>query len=281
METNEIKLLDYFRVIWRQKILIIVGALVCMVAAGIVNLFLPVKYRSFAIISIGKVISGPQASVDGPQPSAVGYFPSLASVETTQHFVKTFPLKYSINNKEGVGYRMDAEMVGVPNMVKVIVEGPGMGTEEILKEFVNTLVGEHLEKLEASTIPYYSLLKELKNDIVEIQEDIAMVEANMNIKESADVESVHRGMWYEGMSNMELLRENRRSLREMKQQLIMYQAFLGGIKKKRTMLFGEVKNTVARPNKIRSIMLGGVVGLIMSLFLAFFIEYLRKARILE
>ena len=49
----------------------------------------------------------------------------------------------------------------------------------------------------------------------------------------------------------------------------------------KTRLVGEVKNTAIKPKNKRNIILAGVVGLMMSLFLAFFIEYLGNVREME
>ncbi len=59
MEEDTIELVDYLRVIWKRKGLIIVGTLVCMVAAGVVSLRLPEIYRVKALISIGKTVVSP------------------------------------------------------------------------------------------------------------------------------------------------------------------------------------------------------------------------------
>jgi uncharacterized protein involved in exopolysaccharide biosynthesis len=56
MKEDTIDLVDYLRVIWKRKGLIIVGTLVCMVAAGVASLMLPEIYRAEALIKIGKIL---------------------------------------------------------------------------------------------------------------------------------------------------------------------------------------------------------------------------------
>ncbi len=71
MEEDTIELVDYLRVIWKRKGLIIVGTLVCMVAGGVVNLRLPEIYRAEALISIGKTLVSPYS------PPSPFFLPSL------------------------------------------------------------------------------------------------------------------------------------------------------------------------------------------------------------
>ncbi len=85
MEEDTIELVDYLRVIWKRKILIIVGTLVCMVAAAVISLRLPEIYRAEALISIGKTLDPSSSSS------------SLASIDTPGNLTKSIPAEYGLN----------------------------------------------------------------------------------------------------------------------------------------------------------------------------------------
>mgnify|MGYP003999716749 FL=1 len=55
MDKDEIELIDYLRVIWKQKVFIIVGFLVCVVVTWVVSLRLPDMYRADALVSVGMI----------------------------------------------------------------------------------------------------------------------------------------------------------------------------------------------------------------------------------
>ena len=56
-QEDTVELIDYLRVIWKRKILIIVGTLVCIVAGGVMTLRLPVTYHAEVLMRIGKTVN--------------------------------------------------------------------------------------------------------------------------------------------------------------------------------------------------------------------------------
>ena len=79
MEKDIIDLSDYLRMIMKRKILIIVGTLICTVAAVVINLRTPERYRAKALIKIGQKVDAEiklppdHSTVDSP--SSVGRLP--------------------------------------------------------------------------------------------------------------------------------------------------------------------------------------------------------------
>ncbi len=59
---------------------------------------------------------------------------------------------------------------------------------------------------------------------------------------------------------------------------MIYRSLIGSLKEHKTRLIGGVKIITINPKKRRNVMLAGVVGLTMSLFLTFFLVYLGNAR---
>ncbi len=60
MEEDTIELIDYLRVVWKRKGLIIIGTLLCMVVAGVVSVMQPKTYRATSVIEIGTLTLGKQ-----------------------------------------------------------------------------------------------------------------------------------------------------------------------------------------------------------------------------
>ena len=75
----------------------------------------------------------------------------------------------------------------------------------------------------------------------------------------------------------------RRNLRSIQAQVFTSRLTLGYIEEYETEKFGEIRNTTIKPKeeeeRYKAIAVGGVAGLIMSLFIAFFIEYIEELRL--
>ena len=301
MKEDTVELTDLFRVIWRRKVLIVAGTLVCIVVGAVMSLRLSETYRSEAVIKIGKKMEF-RSHIRG-MPSSLIYFESLSDL------VKTIPVKYGLSKKETLGYHLGAETFGGPSMIKIILKGPDRGTERILKEIANRLIDDHHRMAADSITPYKDQIKILEADARESQDNIAetdgrlktaksiqkMIQDRIAVKEKmkggasgvgVDMEAASIEMLYLRMensyrridSNEGLLRKVRRNLWDTQRELIKIRTFLDSFEKHRTEMIGEVKNITVNVDKSRKIVRAGVVGLIMFIFLAFFVEYLARAR---
>jgi len=52
---EEVDLMDYLKVVWKWKYLIIIGTVVCAAIAGVVSLSLPKVYETTEVIEIGRI----------------------------------------------------------------------------------------------------------------------------------------------------------------------------------------------------------------------------------
>ena len=89
---DEIELMDYLRVIWKWKYLIMAGTLICAVAAGVISLSMPKVYRIDMVIRPGILSIQP----DGKHT----YIDSLNNIKTTIE-AKTFSGEVSSNINTG------------------------------------------------------------------------------------------------------------------------------------------------------------------------------------
>ncbi len=68
------------------------------------------------------------------------------------------------------------------------------------------------------------------------------------------------------------------NLRDIQLNLLLYRTFVDCLKEFKTRFIGGIKKTTVKPKKKLNVLIAGVVGLMISLFLAIFIEYLGKVR---
>jgi hypothetical protein len=182
------------------------------------------------------------------------------------------------------------------------LSGPDIGVERVLSEIVNALIDEHRGKSKTSHVAFTSFIKKLEADVNVILENIIVAEASVKeIKRrgGAHLESMvltetemkggKSGGGQSAFMNMLYLKtveqegdlsRNRRDLRTTQWQLILYKTTMGDRKKYDTKMIGEVKSVAIKPSKKSSrhiIMVTGVVGLIISLFIAFVTEYIEES----
>ncbi len=261
MKEYSIELIDCLRVIWKRKILIIVGTLVCLIAGGVVNLRLPEIYRAEAIVSIGKILASSSSS---------------SLLDIPKNLAKSIPIEYGLSEEEALKYILKVEVVRGTSLVKIILEGRDRSrVEELFKGVVNRLIDDHLRKAESSVKSYRVLIGELETDIKMIQEHIAQLEAELGKVNTKKIDPVivimvQNNLW-----------QRKANLRDIQQRLFSNQLAVDSVKEYKTRLVGGVKKTTVKPKKKLNVIIGGVVGLMMSLFLAFFMEYLGKVRVRE
>ena len=298
MEENTIELIDYLRVIWKRKILIIVVILVCIGAGagvGVMNLMLKVKppviYYAEEVIKIGKKVNlAPFTGVA----SSVDY------IEGPENLVTIIPLKYWPKIKDASKYHLEVKQVGSLGMLRITLKGPDRRVERGLKELVDMLIDEHRVLAESSIIAYKNLIKKLKKDAEMLKGEIAVIAAGikeMKKKEAkylVDIDAI-RGkeqiggdrsaflnmLYLKTLDKERELSSSRANLRNVQTQLLTHRITLGNLKEYKTERFGKVKTIAIEPKKEQlvhnAIAVGGIAGLIMSLFIAFFMEYIVES----
>ena len=301
MEENTVELFDYFRVIWKRKILIIVVTLVCLlIGVGILvknSRSKPLRVASYAaeaVVKVGrKLILTPDSGVSS----------SIVYIEPPESLAVTIPLKHGFKVEDTLGYHLDVKRIGNTAMLKLNLKGPDKGVKRVLEEVIGVLIDEHSSKTAASIAAYANFIKKLEADadmfheniasaetsIKEIKrrggahlEDMVISEAETRERKSKGGQSAFMNMLYLKTVDLERsLRGSRKDLRDTQWQLIQYQASIGDRKKYDTEKIGEVKYAIVITKEkaaANAIIIGGVVGLIMSLFIAFFMEYIEESK---
>jgi hypothetical protein len=218
--------------------------------------------------------------------------------------VVTLPFKHGFKAEDSLGYHLDVKKIaGTSTMLKLTLKGPDKGVERVLGEIVDMLIDEHSSKTEVSVVAYASFIKKLEADANMIQENIAIAEASIkeikrrggmhlenmvaNEAEMKEVKSVggqsaFMNMLYLKTIDLERdLRGSRNDLRNIQWQLILYQTSMGDRSKYNTTIIGKVKSISVTPKKKSTShikIVAGVAGLIMSLFIAFFMEYIEESK---
>jgi capsular polysaccharide biosynthesis protein len=184
MEEETVELVDYLRVIWKRKILIIVGTLVCIVAGVVMSRSMQRAYIAEAVIRIGKKVQLQAPSTTTTTTSTVSS--TLVILESPLELVKSIPIKYGQDVERDFGFHLDAEVIGKSSMIKVIVRGTDKRVEKSLKEIADKIVDKYIKMVETSAIPYKILIERLEADAIMIQDNVADTEGKL--KDAKNVE---------------------------------------------------------------------------------------------
>ncbi len=299
MEENTVELADYFRVIWKRKILIIVVTFVCIgvgVGVGVTNSMSrsPVTYYSNAVVKVGQKLKFAESS---------GVNPIVEYIESPSDLEGLVPRKYGFKVIEATGYDLVVNKIGNLPMIELTMKGPDRGVGRVLKETVDLLIDDHNKKSDADIALYLGFVNKLEADVKMFQENIAVIETTIKglkrrrgvhlenmVVDEADIKEGNGGGGQSAFLNMLYLKTidkegdlstNRSSLRNSQWKLILFKTTLGERKKYQTKMIGEIKSVALKPEKksFRQIItVAGVAGLMMSFFIIFFMEYLGESK---
>jgi hypothetical protein len=268
VEEDTIELIDYLRIVWKRKGLIIIGTLLCMVVAGVVSVMQPKTYRAEAIIKVGKVLKTPF-----PRPS----FPrsSFPPVESSEDMVQSIASRYGIEDKETPNYPMSAQVVKGTSLIKIVQEGPDRKmVSERLKGVVDKIVSSHHKKIEAFFEPYREVIGTLEGDIKMMEAEIVSTQEKISsFNQKIDTPNLVI-MYKDYQFNIQ------KEMRSVRQDLAFYQSFIKNVEEYTTNVIGDIRaeNAPVKPKVKLNILLAGMAGLMFFLFLAFVMEYLERAK---
>ena len=297
MEEDNIELIDYIRTINKRKILIIVGTLVCIVGGVVMDSrqSLPSVYHSDAILRISSRVEL------GPSPSDLSSFTSaLVSSDNLVGIASSIPTMFGQNIKKVSGFNLEAKVIEGTTMIRITLKGPDGRTEKFHKELINNIIHEHREITKTSISHVENIIDNLKTKVEkfmvgiavteeklqkarsmekEIRNDLSKAKTSMINAKSVDIDIALLKIANDKVFNLENeLKGGRSRLGALQKQLITYQTFLSNLKGYETELIEKVENSTINPKRKRVLLVAGIAGLIISLSLAFFVEYLENVK---
>jgi len=307
MKDNTGELFDYLRVIWKRRILIIVVTLVGVgVGVGlIINMRLKPKalptYRSVGVLKLGEKVVMDSTGV------------RRIPIENAGDLLETIPLKYVERISEAPEYHFDIKPLGTPGMLQLRLEGRDKETERVLEKTVDMVIDEHRKKNESSTAEYKRFISKLEADEKMIIDNIDIIEKSlvkMKLKEKEFIKNIEKDwagieeerdigimsviwnmrlrlyqeklMLYLKTIDKEIqVSSSRKELRNIQWQLLVHRTTIGSLDEYSTRMVGDIESTLVeqkKNNAALSLMVGGFAGLIMSLLIAFFMEYFEESK---
>ncbi len=308
MVQENTELIDYLGVMWKWKLLIILIAVVCAITSGVVSFVLPKVYQSSAILEVGRIPGYRGASREqvGPIEDIESVSEVLESDEMLSEIREKFNLQTTLG---GIRTRLDVEpilgkYIGSrlqARLIKITFEGrdPQL-TVDVLNTLSNSLIKQHLQEYQASI---ESLDQEINNsqDEISLQNDYQkVVREQIKVAERAITETKKElsQLSLKNISPLEVL-FLRSTLRDQEELIADFHEEINDVQlsiqhsKNKVVYLNNMRavseNTElrdkpikpdgpVRPRKKLNAIIGGVVGLVAAIILAFFFEYLQTVR---
>jgi uncharacterized protein involved in exopolysaccharide biosynthesis len=173
MEDEEIELMDIINVLWKRKLLVIIGTLICMFIVGVISFLLKPVYEISTLIQPGKMLiedaSGRYEEVSIEKPSQVAKRIS----EKTYDNIIAFELKIPLKELPEI----EAEEVKDTYLVRAWVKNHDIQRgKEVLNSLIKNLRKDIDEKVDAE-------LKMIDAQIANLENKIKSLEISIQTKE--------------------------------------------------------------------------------------------------
>lgn len=270
-EEYEINLLDYWRVIWKFRLLIICCFVAAIIGAGVISYRMPKVYVARTTIlpppteaffsGISYIVSPPLPLSETESPI---YLPILKSETLAREVIKALNLteKFSVTIQQ---------MEGGVTEVKVESQNPTLAAEianqyilvmkDMVKEYTLAYVRQNRQVIEAR-------LKETEERLKSAEETIQKFRQTAGIKSALELSRLEREIHTQESVYLMLSQEYEKTRLAEVREIPAIQVL-------------DVATPPLKPTKLNlrlNIIIAGVLSLFLSVFLAFFINYLQKLK---
>jgi capsular polysaccharide biosynthesis protein len=246
---DEISVMDYIQVMIKRKWLIILGTLICMVVAGVVSFLMPKIYRgevTFKILT--KEITTARELV------------SLIGDINEEKLKQVLQKNYNLKNSFKLNPLRDSA-----DKFQLIIEAERVDDIPIaISEFEEYVVNNPLIKRSVEQ-DKERLLKQTEELSQVIESSKELVKAYDNLLKTSKLIPI-------GFNPIEL----KKKISDIKIEKLQLEQTLKRLKGIETVAQPYISSKPVKPKKRQNVMIAGVVGLLGSIILAFFMEFLEK-----
>lgn len=246
---DEINLIDYIQVLLKRKWIIILGTLICPVVAGVISFSMPKIYRGEATFKVtGKEITTGKEIV-----SIIGNLDG----EKLKHVL---PKNYNLVDRVRLSALRDSA-----DKFQLIIEAKRVDDIPIaISEFEEYVVNIPLIKRSVEQ-EKERLLEQVKELSKVIESSAELAKAYNNLIKTGKLAMV-------GFNPVEL----NQGISDMKIKKLQMEQALKRLKGVEMIAQPYISSKPVKPKKRQNVMIAGVVGLLASILVAFFMEFLER-----
>lgn len=265
MEGNNIEIIDCMKIIWKRKILIIVCVLVGMVAGFKMNSRKQVSYRVESLMSIGNkiVVSGKRKCGSASIVPDISFVP----IEEPKTMVESIPVEYYKLIEKYSGGKVNVETVHGTELIRITVEASTKKeTEGLINGILEQLIASHSVIADASLLRLQAI-----NAIRLKQKETAIGEAARLKRMLAEIKLDGNNEALLVLVSKDLSGQQLR-VEILQDELALYEIIGSSLEQNKTKVIGnsDVTTIYIKGDYVKK---AGGLGLVISLLLAFFMEY--------
>jgi len=269
IQEEEIDLREYINVLLKRKGIIILIFLIAVITAAIVSYFvLTPIYQSSSTFRIARVDNVPVLNISESLELIKGNQILNEAAKNMNLDASTFPLKPQINSENLPG----------TNFIKINVEAntpieAKKLAENIVEIFIKENQSKYLEKIKLIE----DKLEELEYRMVELGENISEIEkAKKTITASKELSEAEKQFQVSLLLSSSSTTQKLYS--DLTEQIYALQERLSSCEDFKIINYAQLSTAPIKPNKKLNILIAGVLGLFVGIFVAFFLEFWQKGK---
>ncbi len=262
MPEYEIEIVDYFRILWKRKWLIIFGTMLVVIIAGGVSFVLPKTYEATGIVQLGK-IEGKLIETPNLIRARIEYNPYA------QMFINSSGM--DISKKD---IRLNVETRGNAGFVRLTAKGPSPNsTSKYIQYIVDDIASSHQEKMEKFKELKEQNEKELEQRIASLEESINEMEEIARSKSTKTRDNVEKFILQNALVGKEtLLMDLKSRYLSLKMKDVTSYTF------ETNLLFLKTPTNPTQPKVKFNMLVSMIIGLMIFMAISLFLEYNKRER---
>lgn len=262
MPEHEIEIVDYMKIIWRRKWLVLFGTLLVAIITGAFSLLLPKTFESIGIIQIGKIEG---ALIEAPNLIR-------ARIEYSPHaemFIKSNGL--DISKKD---LRLNIETRANAGLIRLTAKGPSPGiTSKYIQYITDNIASSHREIVANSKQLNERSEKELEQRIASLEESISEMEKIARAKSTSPKDNVEKFILQNALTGKEnLLMELKSRYTALQMKDLITKTF------NTNLIILKTPTSPTQPKVRQNVLIAMFIGLMIFLVISLFLEYNRRER---
>jgi len=269
IQEEEIDLREYINVLLKRKGIIILIFLIAVITAAIVSYFaLPPVYQSSTVFSIAKI--------DG-----------LAVINITEslEIIKSNVVLDEVINRMGLeetakqlSSQITTESLKGTNFIKIsVVADSSESAKNLVENIVQVFIEQNQDEYQEKVKLVEDRLKTLEEQIAEFEKNIQEIEkAKKKIVASEELSEGERQLQTSLLLSSSVT--ERELYNTLSDQVNILKASLKNCEDFKVINYAQLPAAPIKPNKKLNILIAGVLGLFVGIFVAFFLEFWQKGK---
>jgi len=284
---EEIDLREYISVLLKRKGIIILIFLIVVITAAIISYFaLPPIYQSSTVFSVAQVDRQPVINITDTVFSVaqVDRQPVINITEALEIIKSNVVLDEVINQMsleettEQLKRQITTEGLKDTNFIKVTVEADTPEkAKSLVENIVKVFIEQHQDEYKEKVKLIESRVNILKEQIAEFEKNIQEIEKTKK-KIAASEELSEAERQFQASLLLNSLVTERSLYNSLISQINSLKTSLNNCQDFKIINYAQLPTAPIKPNKKLNILIAGVLGLFVGIFVAFFLEFWQKGK---